>query len=73
MPKTANSSRAHHQGEQGGGYGQPQHLSNVGFGLRLSSSKARVGKLLHLDVAYPLAEKDRVDPFQWVITAANRF
>ncbi len=57
----------------GGGYGQPQHLSNVGFGLRLSSSKARVGKLLHLDVAYPLAEKDRVDPFQWVITAANRF
>ena len=55
----------------GAGYPQASHLSNVGIGLRLGSSKAKVGKVLHLDLAFPLADKQQVDKFQWVITASS--
>jgi hypothetical protein len=56
----------------GAGYADATHLSNVGLGLRLSSSKAKTGKVLHLDLAFPLADKQYVDSFQWVITASSR-
>lgn len=56
----------------GAGYPQATHLSNVGLGLRLSSSKAKTGKVLHLDLAFPLADKQYVDSFQWVITASSQ-
>lgn len=56
----------------GAGYPQATHLSNVGVGLRLGSSKAKTGKVLHLDLAFPLADKQYVDEFQWVITASSR-
>lgn len=56
----------------GAGYEQATHLSNVGLGLRLSSSKAKTGKVLHLDLAFPLADKQYVDSFQWVITASSQ-
>ena len=57
----------------GAGYSDSSHLSNVGVGLRLSSSKARLGNVIHVDLAFPLADKDRVDEFQWVIKSSNRF
>lgn len=56
----------------GAGYRDATHLSNVGVGLRFGSSKAKVGKVLHLDLAFPLADKQYVDKFQWVITASSR-
>lgn len=56
---------------RGAGYADATHLSNVGLGLRLGSSKAKVGKVLHLDLAFPLADKQLVDEYQWVITAAS--
>lgn len=54
-------------------YGQTSHLSNVGVGLRMSSSKARVGHVLHLDLAYPLADKQRVDSYQLHVQASHSF
>jgi len=49
------------------------HLSNVGIGLRLSSSKARVGNILHIDLAMPLAEKQGLDSTQLLIKAERSF
>ncbi len=50
-----------------------EHLSNFGVGLRMSSSKTKVGNVLHLDVAKPLAEKNNVDDYQFLIKAEGRF
>jgi hypothetical protein len=58
---------------RGAGYSEATHLSNVGIGLRLGSSKAKTGKVLHMDLAFPLADKQYVDKFQWVITASSQF
>lgn len=55
----------------GAGYPQAGHLSDVGIGLRMGSSKAKVGTVLHLDLAFPLADKNRVDEFQWVMRASR--
>lgn len=54
-------------------YDRSGHLSNVGVGLRMSSSKARVGHVLHLDLAYPLAEKDAVGDYQLHVQASHIF
>lgn len=50
-----------------------RHLSNVGIGLRFSSSKARVGNILHIDLATPLAEKQGGDSVQVLIKAERSF
>lgn len=57
----------------GAGY-QDQHLlANVGVGIRLSSSKARVGNVVHIDWAYPLVDRDLVPSHQWVLKASHQF
>lgn len=55
----------------GAGYPRATHLSNVGVGLRASSSKAKIGTILHLDFAFPLADKQYVDEFQLVMRASK--
>jgi hypothetical protein len=40
---------------------EDDYLANVGFGLRLSSSKADVGRFLHIDVAFPLTNRNDPD------------
>lgn len=55
----------------GGGYTRAPYLANVGVGIRMSSSKAKVGNVLHLDLAVPLVERSRVNSFQWVIRATQ--
>lgn len=55
----------------GGGYNNAPHLANVGVGIRMSSSKAKIGNVLHLDLAVPLVERDQVNSFQWVIRATK--
>lgn len=55
----------------GAGYENASHLSNVGVGLRVSSSKAKVGNIVHIDLAFPLADKQQVDEYQWVVSASR--
>jgi hypothetical protein len=54
--------------------GQPNpHLSNIGFGLRFSSSKVRVGNVVHVNFATPLAAKSGISDFQLLVSAQQRF
>ncbi len=46
-------------------------LKNIGLGLRLSSSRSSQGKMIHLDVAFPLDGKH--DSVQWLITSRESF
>jgi outer membrane protein assembly factor BamA len=53
--------------------GETPLLANVGFGLRLSSSKVRVGNVIHVDLAVPLVAKEGVDEYQLLLGAQQRF
>jgi outer membrane translocation and assembly module TamA len=53
--------------------GDNKVLADVGFGLRFSSSKARVGSVVHVDIATPLVEKDGIDEYQLLIEAKRQF
>jgi len=47
------------------GPGSSHWLTNVGFGLRLAPSKADKGKVIHLDIAFPLNRNlDHADAYQ---------
>lgn len=48
-------------------------LADIGFGLRFSSSKVRVGNVVHLDIATPLVERDGIDEYQILIKAKQHF
>lgn len=48
-------------------------LADVGFGLRFSSSKARVGSIVHIDIATPLVDRDGIDDYQLLIEAKRQF
>ncbi len=48
-------------------------LMNAGLGLRLSSSKVRVGNILHLDIATPLVEKSGIDSYQILVEVRQTF
>ncbi|MEE4250630.1 MAG: hypothetical protein V2I38_08580 [Alcanivoracaceae bacterium] len=48
-------------------------LANAGLGLRISSSKARADRILHVDFAVPLAAREYVDGYQIVIVGKVEF
>jgi outer membrane protein assembly factor BamA len=48
-------------------------LKDVGFGLRLASSRGSRGLVLHLDVAFPMDGDTDIDNMQLVITTAESF
>jgi outer membrane protein assembly factor BamA len=52
-----------------------KYLANYGFGLRLTSSKADAGSVLHVDISFPLTNKDDpdVDSSEISITLKDRF
>ena len=50
-----------------------QTLINTGVGLRFSSSKSRVDRVLHVDYAIPLVARDLVDDHQLVIVGKLEF
>lgn len=52
-------------------YDYARQLADVGIGLRFSSSKARVGTLLHIDLAAPLVNKNEVDSYQLILKGAR--
>lgn len=56
-------------------YGPSPVLSDVGFGLRLSSSKVRIGNVVHVDIAAPTSATDEpgVGSYQLTIGAQSRF
>lgn len=59
--------------EQGVIRAHPRLLRSAGIGLRINSSKTSIGRIIHMDLAYPLDEKDQVDPYQWTIKAEGTF
>jgi hypothetical protein len=48
-------------------------LRDVGFGLRLSSSRSGRGTLVHLDVAFPLDGDASIEQMQWLVTTRESF
>lgn len=48
-------------------------LSDVGVGLRLSSTKVRIGNVVHIDVAVPTAERSGISEYQLTIGAESKF
>lgn len=48
-------------------------LTDVGFGLRLSSSRSGLGSMLHMDIAFPLGGDDSIDNVQWLISTKESF
>jgi hemolysin activation/secretion protein len=56
-------------------YGYSPLLSNVGFGLRLSSSKVRIGNVVHIDIATPTFARNEpgVGKYQLTVGAQSRF
>lgn len=48
-------------------------LTDVGFGLRLGSTRSGRGGMIHLDVAFPLDGDPDVDGVQWLVTSKETF
>lgn len=48
-------------------------LKDVGFGLRLSSTRSSIGKMIHIDFAFPLDGDDSIDSFQFLVEARRSF
>lgn len=48
-------------------------LSDVGLGLRISSSKARIGSVVHIDIAMPTASRQGIDDYQVVVSTQQTF
>lgn len=46
---------------------------DAGVGLRLSSSKAHTGRVLHLDYAFPLKDTQRIAKAQWLLKVQSSF
>lgn len=48
-------------------------LADVGFGLRLASSRAQTKRIIHIDVAFPLQRQSDVDGVQVLLTTKQSF
>lgn len=48
-------------------------LANFGLGLRLSPSRFNVSRVIHLDLAWPLVNRDEVDDYQLIISGRVDF
>jgi len=51
----------------------PQWLKDVGVGFRIVGTRQADAQVLHIDFAFPLDETDRVNSFQFVVTAKSQF
>lgn len=63
--------RAWFKGEDNGSNGGV--LSNAGIGIRLNSSRAEKGSVVHIDLAFPFNKDDDVDSVQLLMTVKDRF
>lgn len=48
-------------------------LTDVGFGLRISNDRSGIGRLIHIDLAFPLNGEDDIDNVQLLIEAKRSF
>lgn len=48
-------------------------LRDVGFGLRLGSTRSSIGKMIHIDVAFPLDGDDSIDSVQFLVEGKRSF
>lgn len=51
----------------------PNFISDVGFGLRVVSTRQSKAKVLHADIAFPLSERGQVDSYQLFLKARAEF
>ncbi len=51
----------------------PVWLSDVGAGVRLVSTRQSSAKVLHIDIAVPLSERDQIDDYQLFVKARSEF
>jgi outer membrane protein assembly factor BamA len=63
--------RSWYDGEDNGANGGV--LADAGFGLRLNSSRANKRRVIHIDVAFPLATGDDVDDVQVLFKVREQF
>jgi hypothetical protein len=48
-------------------------LKDIGFGLRLGSSRSSLGSIVHLDVAFPLDGDSSIKRVQYLVTSSTGF
>ena len=48
-------------------------LSDVGFGLRLASSRSGLGRMIHVDLAFPLSNSSYIDGVQFLVSTRKSF
>ena len=48
-------------------------LGDVGFGLRLGSSRSAFGNVVHIDLAFPLERPTDIDSVQFIVETSERF
>ncbi len=48
-------------------------LTSTGIGIRMSSSKTNIGKIVHIDLAFPLQQRDVVGDYEIRITGEATF
>ena len=48
-------------------------LRNVGLGLRIGHSRAGLGRMTHIDLAFPLDGGNDIDNFQLVLSTKKSF
>jgi outer membrane translocation and assembly module TamA len=48
-------------------------LRDVGFGLRIGSSRSGLGRMIHVDLAVPLDDKDGIDSVQFLVSTRKSF
>ncbi len=48
-------------------------LRDVGFGLRVASSRSSHGSMVHFDVAFPLDRADGIAAVQWLVSTKETF
>ena len=60
-------------GESPVGAADSQLLRDVGFGLRIGSSRSGLGRMIHVDVAVPLDDTDGIDGVQLLVSTRKSF
>ena len=48
-------------------------LRDVGFGLRLASTRSSIGKMIHIDFAFPLDGDSSISSFQFLVSGKRSF
>ena len=56
-----------------GEFTETETLAGAGLGLRFSSSKAQVGNVVHVDLGFPLINRDNIDSVQLTAKSIARF